>query len=439
MKIIFLVKFYHPFDRGGSEWSARDLACLLVKKGHLVTVVTPNYGAARLETIDGVNIFRMPFPIKLKNHKGQIAPFWLSNTIWFIASAIFCLFVALAKKADIIHIHNNEFLPAGVIAASIIKKPSVVTFRDYQALCPLGFCLWQSKRTCNLNEYIAGDFKFFWENYVSGKNSIKYLILALAALRARVTQKILYLFAKKTNFKIAVSQKVAEIFKDNGLRNLKVINNAVLVSLKTISKDSKQIIYAGKLSKGKGVDLLFETLPKVFSKIPDASLKVIGSGHLLPILKGTAKSQKLSSKVSFLGHLSHDEVLKEIRKSALTVVPSVWPEPLPRTIIEAILLAVPVVATNVGGNQEIVKKGYGIICQPNPRALQGAICLGLAKREIYKKNIMKDLKRLKNHFSNEAVRNHEKIYEQLIHRFNTPRHSGERSHVWRGVATPESS
>lgn len=414
MKIIFLVKFYQPFDRGGSEWSARDLASLLVKKGHLVTVVTPNYGAARRETIDGVNILRMPFPIKLKNPKGQIAPFWLTNTFWFIASTVFCLWTAFRQKIDIIHIHNNEFLPAGVIAASIIHKPSVVTFRDYQALCPLGFCLWQSKRTCSLNEYLAGDFKFFWENYVSGKNLVKYLFLMMAALRARIAQKILYFFAKRASFKIAVSQKVAEIFKDNGLRNLKVINNAVLVSLKNTNKDSHQITYAGKLSKGKGVDLLFKALPQIFKRIPSSSLTVIGSGHLLPVLKGTVKSQKFASKVTFFGHLSHDEVLKEIRKSALVVVPSIWPEPLPRTIIESLLLAVPVVATNVGGNQEIVKKGYGIICQPSPTVLQKAICQGLKKREIYKKNIMKDLNKLKNHFSQDSIHDHENVYTQLL-------------------------
>lgn len=414
MKIIFLVKFYQPFDRGGSEWSARDLACLLVKKGHLVTVVTPNYGAARQETIDGVNVVRMPFPIKLKNPKGQIAPFWLTNGFWFIASTVFCLWTAFRQKIDIIHIHNNEFLPAGVIASLLFKKPSVVTFRDYQVLCPLGFCLWQSKSACHFSKFITKDFNFFYQNYVSDKNLFKFLILALAATRARFAQKILYFFAKRASFKIAVSQKVADIFRSNGIKDLKVIHNAVLVNLNNTNKDSYQILYAGKLSKGKGVDLLFEALPQIFKRIPSASLAVIGSGHLLPILKGTVKPQKLSSKVRFLGHLSHDEVLKEIRKSALTVVPSVWPEPLPRTIIESLLLAVPVVATNVGGNQEIVKKGYGIICQPTHTALQRAICLGLAKREIYKKNIMKDLKKIKNHFSQNSVHEHENVYTQLL-------------------------
>ncbi len=57
MKILFLAKFYQPFDRGGSEWSTRDLAYLLTGNGHSVTVVTPNFGAKSKDTIDKINLY----------------------------------------------------------------------------------------------------------------------------------------------------------------------------------------------------------------------------------------------------------------------------------------------------------------------------------------------------------------------------------------------
>ena len=61
MKILFLVKFYMPFDRGGSEWSTHDLAKLLTARGHKVTILTPNYGAKKEERLDGIAVKRFPF------------------------------------------------------------------------------------------------------------------------------------------------------------------------------------------------------------------------------------------------------------------------------------------------------------------------------------------------------------------------------------------
>src|SRR3990167_1805174 len=126
MKILFLVKFYQPFDRGGSEWSAHDLAKLLVEKGHSVTVLTPNYSNQKSrEIIDGIEINRHRFFIKLSNPKSQISPIWTNNTFWFIYSSFLCTWLVLREKFDLIHVHNNEFIPASIIASIFTKKKVV--------------------------------------------------------------------------------------------------------------------------------------------------------------------------------------------------------------------------------------------------------------------------------------------------------------------------
>ena len=183
MNILFLVKFYQPFDRGGSEWSTHDLAKLLTSRGNSVTILTPNYGYKSQEIIEKINVKRIPFPIKLKNPKGEIAPFWTNNMLWYLYSFIYCIYFCKKNKVDIIHIHSNEFIPAAVITSFITKIRTVVTFRDYQALCPLGFCLWDKKRACNLRAYFNEDFIFFWNNYVKSKNILVFFLLLLAALR----------------------------------------------------------------------------------------------------------------------------------------------------------------------------------------------------------------------------------------------------------------
>lgn len=415
MNILFLTKFYTPFDRGGSEWSTRDLAYLLTKDGHSLTIATPNYGAKSSEIVDGIKVIRIPFPVKLNSHKGSIAPYWTNNILWFAYSAIFCLILAIKNRYEIIHVQNNEFLPAAVITAKILGKKTVATFRDYQVICNLGFCLWHGDKSCSPKKYLASDFEFFYKNYVESKSTPKYYILKLAAIRAWLAQKILYYFAKKIDYKIAVSKKVSIIFQANGIYGLKVIHNPVIINKKPLEISNNKILYVGKLSKGKGVDILFNSLGIVVPKLKGVTIEVIGSGHLRKMLDQSVKDNNLSSKVKFFGQLSHDQVLDKMSKSALVIVPSVWPEPLPRSVIETILSGTPVVASNVGGIGEIVKNNrYGILTTPSKEGLEKAIYEAFNKRIVFKKNVKKDINLLKNHFSKDVVRSYMQVYKESL-------------------------
>lgn len=415
MKILFLAKYYQPFDRGGSEWSTRDLACLLIKDGHNVTVVTPNYGAKTEETIDNVNIIRIPFPIKPKNPTKSIAPFWTNNLIWFIYSSLFCLYIVIKKRYKIVHIQNNEFVPAGVIASKILGKKVVATFRDYQLICNLGFCLWKSDKSCSWNKYLNGDLPYFYENYVENKSIIRKLVLVIAVVRARLIQIVVFQLAKHIDYKIAVSKKVKSIFEKNGISNLKVINNAVIINKRLVKTRNRNIIYVGKLSKGKGIDILVQTFSKLLLKKNEISFEIIGSGHLEDEIRQYLKSGDLLSDVKLIGHLSHKEVLNKISKAALVIVPSIWPEPLPRSVIESILSGTPVVASDVGGIREVLKNNtYGLLAKPNKRSLQASIEKGYNNREKFRSNIKNDIKKLRMHYTQDTLKLYEQVYTEAL-------------------------
>ena len=64
--VLFASEYYPPFAPGGAEWSTAAWAAALIHRGHRVTVVTPNYGAAAREERDGLTIIRVPFPVKLQ-------------------------------------------------------------------------------------------------------------------------------------------------------------------------------------------------------------------------------------------------------------------------------------------------------------------------------------------------------------------------------------
>lgn len=415
MKILFLVKFYPPFDRGGSEWSTHDLAYLLSKKEHKVSILTPNYGAKKYEKFLNSKIFRFPFPLKLKEKYHQPSPWWTNNIIWILISAYYCYKFVINNEVDIIHAHSNEFIPAAVIVGFITRKPTIATFRDYQVICNLGFCLWHKNESCNISQYLKNDIKFFLENYSPSRRLPFKALILVALIRARFYQKILKFFAKKVNFKIAVSQKVKEIFTKNGFKNIQVINNPIIISPPVKVTKENTIIYAGKLSKGKGVDILFRSLPRVFKETSVSGVEIIGSGHLYEKLENMARTYNLSAKIKFSGHIAHDRVIRKISQSSLSVVPSIWPEPLPRAIIESFLCQTPVVATNVGGNGEIFKDGtYGKICLPNEKNLTNAILIAWKSRKKLQKNLSADIQKIRKKYSDNVTDSYERIYNFAI-------------------------
>jgi Glycosyltransferase len=62
-----------------------------------------------------------------------------------------------------------------------------------------------------------------------------------------------------------------------------------------------------------------------------------------------------------------------------TVLPSVWPEPLPTVAVESIGIGVPVVGSGLGGMPEIVEK-YGIVTSPLPEEVAKVVAKVLDSR-----------------------------------------------------------
>lgn len=116
----------------------------------------------------------------------------------------------------------------------------------------------------------------------------------------------------------------------------------------------------------KGVNVLFEALSKLKERIP-----------LKCLLVGDADNQYLSSQISnynleqVVNHLGfRRDVPDLINLCDVTVVASLRREGMPRAMIESMSLAVPVVATSVGGMKEVIEDGSsGLIVPPNDAAV----------------------------------------------------------------------
>ena len=126
-----------------------------------------------------------------------------------------------------------------------------------------------------------------------------------------------------------------------------------------ITKFENQIIYAGRLSKEKGIDTLLQTAKNLPSKY---NLLILGSGPEENKVRDVAK---LKTNVHYLGYQSKQNTISLIRGSDLLVQPSLL-EGISSTILEAMGCGTCVVASNVGGNCEIIESDKtGVLINPN--------------------------------------------------------------------------
>src|SRR3989304_3223755 len=310
MKVAFVIEYFLPFSAGGAEWSTFYIAKLLKEKNVKVVILTPNFGAPKEEILDGIKILRYPFYKRLTSTSTFPGNFAFTNPLWIFWSTLFLFFKLRKENPDIIHV------------------------------CNYGLCLFQRNKACNLKEYFFKDFRKYYQNYVENKKLTTLFLNLLYAVWGRFSRNFLKFFINRVDLIIAISHKVGSILKANGIvRPIKVIYNPYIFTNPNSRKKENFILFVGRLTYGKGLPILLEAYKKVRRKYPKTRLVIIGSGPLSQKVKEAAKVDK---KISYLGHLEHSQVFAYYQKAKLVVVPSYWPDPLPRVGLEALSFATPV-------------------------------------------------------------------------------------------------
>tara|TARA_Y100000992_G_C21233619_1_gene476787 strand:+ start:94 stop:834 length:741 start_codon:yes stop_codon:yes gene_type:complete len=117
-------------------------------------------------------------------------------------------------------------------------------------------------------------------------------------------------------------------------------------------KDKKFIVYAGRISDEKGVDVLIDAFIK--AKLEGVTLKIIGGGPNLNMLRDKFKEPK----IEFLGIISNEDTIKLISKSLAVVTATKLYEGQPTLLCEASLLGVPSIFPDTGGIKEFFPLDY---------------------------------------------------------------------------------
>lgn len=127
------------------------------------------------------------------------------------------------------------------------------------------------------------------------------------------------------------------------------------------SKRSRYIVYVGRIDRPKGVHVLIKAFALLRERGAEGVvLKVVGSGHdarYLHEVINLVREAGLDDAIEFLGDVEAGEIPGLLGHALFTVVPSVWFENLPNSLLESLASGAPVIASNIGSLATAVTDG----------------------------------------------------------------------------------
>jgi len=181
-----------------------------------------------------------------------------------------------------------------------------------------------------------------------------------------------------------------------------------------IDTSNKIVLYAGRLSKEKGLYYLIQTMYLLQRQRKDVIILILGDGEIEKDLKNFVSKLCLEEKIIFSGW--REDILGVIKSCSIFILPSLT-EGLPLALMEAMFLGKPIISTDVGGIRELVEDNTdGILVKPKDIfSIRDAICRILDDKELSEKLANNAAKKIRERFDFKGViKEYENIYVTLL-------------------------
>lgn len=397
MKILLVNKFHYL--KGGSERYYFELANLLSEQGHEVaffsTLSNKNIKTKKIEyivkSVDTSSNVKSKFIdiIYSKKNRSEIKK-------------------AISEfKPDIIHLNNfhRQLSSSIIFEAKKHNIPLIYTAHDFVTVCPASAML-RNDKICEL----CKNDKYF--NCIKKKCIKKSALKSIAAFFEIKFYKLFNVY-NMIDVIISPSKFVKNKLLEFGIKTNKIevvpnfVSDSFSKNLPKI-KSEKDFFYYGRLSKEKGIVNLIEAFIK--SNVEE-KLYIAGSGPEEDNIKKMIYSKSLKEKIVLLGFLTQEEIKKYINNVKAVIVPSIWYENCPYTILETLSLGKPVLASNIGGIPElIVQEHNGLLYDYNNiNKLKDAIILTSKDKNLRETISVNNINDFNNKYSSDIY--YKKIIE----------------------------
>ena len=255
------------------------------------------------------------------------------------------------ENIEIVHVHNtlNLISPAVYYAARSMKVPVIQTIHNFRLLCP-GATFYRDGHICE--DCVEHGLKCAVKHSCYRKSKIQTLACVLSTMFHRMTGiygKINYICLTEFNKKKLLELKQIKPERVFVKPNFVESNNQCILE----KKRENQFVFAGRLDKLKGIDLLFEAWRVMGENA--AKLVVCGTGPMENWCRMFIRENPVN--IEMRGYLPNDKTLEIIKKSKALVLPTQWYEGFPMSIVEAFSVGTPVSCSNIGNVGSIVEEG----------------------------------------------------------------------------------
>lgn len=401
MKILLVNKFH--WNKGGSEKYYFELGQLLKDHGHEVAYFSMN-NEKNIKTGDKeyfVDEIDLNTGSKLK----------ALDVIYSKANYKKMIEAIEDFKPDVIHVNNfQRQLSASIIKAANDKKiPVVFTAHDVQAICPGITMMDNDKNVCEL--CMNGKYMNCVKKSCNKGSKAKSLIGALEGYYYRIKK----IYNEKIAYIITPSEFYRTKFLEDGTdpKHIEAIHNFIIASDYNVETEiGDYALYFGRLSKEKGINNLIEA----FAKCNEGKLYIAGEGPEKENIEQFIKDNKLTKKVKLLGFLNKEQMTEQVRKARFIVVPSIWYENCPYSVMETLATGKPVIGANIAGIPELVVNNENGFTYKYDDVNELAEKMNiLFKDEKLVKKFSKKAKELSKQYDKEEYyKKIKKIYESII-------------------------
>ena len=349
MRIVFLSSLYPPRTRGGGEISTHLIARALVTLGDEVIVLTQGERRATKE-LDGVRIIQLPLPMTAK-------PMLERRHAKRMARQLQLELTKISEESGVIDIVQAHDFRTAQFLAELDFPRAVVTVRDYAQICGSPNNLLADGTSC------------------PGCSKLAVVLRNQAVVEVSGLRKLGRVWQYRYNFNYRLSSfraikhqvyisraQLAEISKVQNLQGIttQVIYNPVgqsYLAARPTTPRGQTILYVGRVQHYKGITLLLEAFTKLSRHNREVHLQVVGEGDGLAAAEAWVARAGLQYRVTFIGQITHDRLLRIYDDAAVVVAPHLWVEPFGRTVVEAMARERVVVAAKHGGPGEIIEDG----------------------------------------------------------------------------------
>lgn len=373
MKILLITPYFYP-HKGGSQEYAEELHTRLVKADPTIKVDVLTYNTdnrPRKEKYRNFTIYRVPCI--------QILPGQFAVPNYFIlAKMIKKLFDK--NHYDVVNTHTRFFENAwwSPFVAKYFKAKSILT--DHCAAHPT-----HKSNVVTKIAYFADIFAI--HNILPHYDAVTVVSAA--------TKRFLFSLGFK-NTQIIYGGVDSNYFK---AKKKNALNKSDII-----------ISFVGRMISSKGPQVLLNIAQKINKKNPHTHFFFMGDG---PLYK-TLSSYKYE-RIVFLGSQSKKHVSQLLQKTDIFVHPSSHHEGLPIVLLEAEASGCAIIATDVGGTNEVLSKNTGLLVEPSENQIKSAIeklIKDPKRRKELGKNARKSVE--KNYNWEKSVREYKNLLKSLL-------------------------